>query len=153
MELPTVNECKLILDSNALVSWSHLLPSNLGVRVNTNKSNERHNESETTSCSMNLFEQDYDENNTTIQKPNTRLWKEPPLSYYKTNNMHVDNVMHADPGSNMAIEKIIEYLESATNMSDKEIDECRRTTGEDPVRTIIAAGTADGAPAKQWIDF
>ena len=46
MELPTVNECKLILDSNALVSWSHLLPSNLGVRVNTNKSNERHNESE-----------------------------------------------------------------------------------------------------------
>ena len=61
--------------------------------------------------------------------------------------------MHADPGSNMAIEKIIEYLESATNMSDKEIDECRRTTGEDPVRTIIAAGTADGAPAKQWIDF
>ena len=151
LDLPTVNECKTILDSNGSASWPCLLPSNLGVRVDTTKTNASRKE-ETSSCSQDLFELEYDENNNE-ENLNKKLWKDPPLSYYKTNNMYVDNVMHADPGSNIAIERIIKYMENATDVSDIEIDECQRDTGEDPVRTIIVAGTADGAPAKRWLDF
>ena len=163
LELPSVDECREMIEATDVIAWPHLLPSNLGVRVETVKEKARSNKVEMSSCSLDLFKEDPEsednDRNTSkdnvhnIDKNSKRLWKDLPISYYKMNNIHLDHVMHADPGSNMAIEQIIGYMEKSTNMSDEDIEDCNRTTGEDPVRTIIAAGTADGAPAKGWLNF
>ena len=46
--------------------------------------------------------------------------------------------------------KVVEYLDKASEVDDFNHNE---TGGEEPVRSIIAPATADGGPAKRWLDF
>lgn len=73
-----------------------------------------------------------------------------PETFYDINEITLDHVLHGDPGTYTVTEKIVKYLEEASEVKDFD---CAKSNGELPVRGIIAAGTADGSPAKRWLDF
>ena len=66
--------------------------------------------------------------------------------------MQLDNTLHGDPNSYQVVEKIVEYLEKFSDKDTIEYNEID-SGDEEPVRCIIAAATADGSPAKRFLDF
>jgi hypothetical protein len=66
------------------------------------------------------------------------------------NDITLDHVLHRDPGSYKVIEKLVQYMEQVAVIDEFNSHE---SGGDMPVCGIIAPTTADGGPAKRWLDF
>ena len=145
------------------------------------KNNRVKNNSNQLSCSLDLLRQDSDEdtdfgeeenqqqrqqsnnnNNNNNNNNKERLiknaskrgkrWCDAPSTFFEKNNIVLDNVLHGDPGSDHVMAKFISYIDKASEVDEEELED-ESLCGEEPVRNIIAAATADGGPARRWLDF
>ena len=153
LNLPTVDECRQMINSRDKTQWPYLIPSNLGVIIATaNNTKSTAVKLEKVECSIDLIEADTQqkEDSTNNLSSSKNIWKDPPSTFYEKNNVVLDHVLHGDPGSDIVMAKVVEYLDKASEVDDVNYNE---TGGEEPVRSIIAPATADGGPAKRWLDF
>ena len=124
-----------------LLVWSTLVPANLGVKMKTNKNDRRDDNYSDPFIHNASLEQTEEDSETKV---------EIPLTFYEMNDMVIDEVLHGDPGAYAVIKKIVEYIEEASLVEDFDFEQ---SGGKTPVHGIIAAATADGGPAKRWLDF
>ena len=176
-DLPSIDECRVLIDSNYDAKWPGRFPSNLGVRIKTARrcknSNTAQNNKQQLSCSLDILQQDDADDMNEEQEENKQIndnddgneskikidrskkencWRDAPRTFFEKNNIILDEVLHGDPGSDMVMKKFIQYIDKASEVDVTELED-DRLCGEEPVRNIIAPATADGAPAKRWLDF
>lgn len=130
-QLPDVDACKLMVETNDFKSWSFRFANNLGVKLQ---------ESSTL-----RDEQEY-----TIRKGAVRRSAEESskLTFYERNNIHLD-VDHSDPSKIEAVEALLDYLNCATDTSDRSWND-DVAANERPLREDFVFVTCDNSPASIW---
>lgn len=154
-KLPDAVECRSLLSECCESKWRHPVKRNLGFIIDTNRATSNR----TTTTAKNKVNGIKNGNASVIRDGDVidihnEIHGEEYLTetYYEKNNIHLDNTMHGDPNSYLVCEKMIKYLEDISGKDTLEYDE-RTCNGEEPVRFIISPATADGAPAKRYLDF
>ena len=177
--LPSIEECRELIDTAYDLKWPDRFPSNLGVKVRTakrcttNSNNKSRSNQQHLSCSLDLLYPDdkegatndvskeqeenkkineSDGNESKIKNDRSKKWRDAPCTFFEKNNIILDEVLHGDPGSDMVMRKFVQYIDKASEVDATELDD-ERLCGEEPVRHIIAPATADGGPARRWLDF
>lgn len=161
LKLPTVEQCRDMLTAADEVLWPEMFPSNLGVMIETSNSTkinktQKEDQDRPLSCSLELLQKDNtDEDDDDVDgKTNVKkkkMWQDVPLSFYEKNNVQME-VLHGDPGADHVMKMMMDYLNKASHVDVTELED-ERLCGEEPVRHIIAPATADGGPARRWLDF
>eukprot|EP00536_Pseudo-nitzschia_multiseries_P000949 jgi/Psemu1/2153/gm1.2153_g len=144
LDMPSPVDCHDILDSDGAVKCQHRYPTNLGVRINTTSADQKAQGAKYSDfVSIDFFR--------TKEKSNDSD-DEPPSTFYEMNDITLDHALHGDPGSIAVTERIVQYLDEASFVDPALID-LDDSGGEFPVCNIIAPATADGSPAKRWLNF
>eukprot|EP00536_Pseudo-nitzschia_multiseries_P004014 jgi/Psemu1/9029/gm1.9029_g len=144
LDMPSPVDCRDILDSDGAVKCQHRYPTNLGVRINTMSADWKAQGAKYSDFVSTDFFRTKEKSNDSDD--------EPPSTFYEMNDITLDHALHGDPGSLAVTERIVQYLDEASFVDPALID-LDDSGGEFPVRNIIAPATADGSPAKRWLDF
>lgn len=85
---------------------------------------------------------------------NKEKMNNPPQSFYETNNIDLDNVLHDDPNSTAVVQEIMDYQQELVDLDENNEDFNYSKSGqEEPVSSIILPAAADGSPAMRFLNI
>lgn len=148
LSLPSIQECQELKNSIRF-EWETKIPLNLGNKLPTSSRKASMNKPAATEIAVNdaipddLYD---DEESLADDTKNSRV-----KTFYETNNITLDKVLHEDPGSTKGVTMVADYLEEASKFSEQY--DIVTTSGELPVRDIFAPATSDGSPLNRFLDI
>ena len=144
LDLPSLDECYDYINAN--IKCRTMVPSNLGVKIDTDvknlkkgKRNVRYTEKISSDLLQDIHGDDDDDDDT----------NGPPPDFYEKNNIQLDNVLHGDPNAAVVVKQIVDYQQELS-LIDGDVS-YPESGNELPLRTFMAAATADGAPVNRWL--
>ncbi len=143
-----MRECQEL--KNAIrFEWKTSMPLNLGNKLPPSVSSAAAKKPSATEIAVNDSIPDdlYDDEESVADDTRNNRVK----TFYETNNITLDKVLHEDPGSTKGVTMVADYLEEASKHSER----CDKaaTSGELPVRDMFAPATSDGSPLNRFLDI